>query len=126
VVAERPGVGFISWAIEAAAGLERFSVRLAGAVRVCTGCMVICRANVRHIERDHPERGITRAEVTEVLTDAERMETSEVRGDTTYHPVVGRTAKGRLLVVVWIEHPNGRFPIHARPAGRRAARRYYR
>jgi uncharacterized DUF497 family protein len=81
--------------------------------------------NVRHIERDHPERGITRAEVTEVLTDAERIETSEVRGGTTYRLVVGRTAKGRLLVVVWIDHPDGRFPIHARPAGRRAARRYY-
>ena len=82
--------------------------------------------NVRHIERDYPERRISRAEVTEALTDAERIETSEVREGTTYYPVVGRTAKGRLLVVVWIDRPDGRFPIHARPAGRRAARRYYR
>jgi len=82
--------------------------------------------NVRHIGRDHPERGITRAEVTEALTDADRIETSEVRGEGTYHLVVGRTAKERLLVVVWVDHPDGRFPIHARPAERRAARRYYR
>src|SRR5207244_10985318 len=82
--------------------------------------------NVRHIGRDHPERGITRAEVTEALTDADRIETSEVRGEGTYHLAVGRTAKERLLVVVWVDHPDGRFPIHARPAERPAGRRYYR
>jgi hypothetical protein len=82
--------------------------------------------NVRHLERDHPERGITRVEVTEALSDAERIESEEVRRGVTYHTVIGATANGRLLVVVWIDHHAGRFPVHARPAGRQAARRYYR
>jgi uncharacterized DUF497 family protein len=83
-------------------------------------------ANVRHLERAHPERGIIRAEVTEALNDPERLEATEVRRDVEYHTVVGRTAKGRLLVVVWVDHSDGRFPVHARQAGRAAARRYYR
>lgn len=83
-------------------------------------------SNVRHIERDHPERGIVRAEVAAALNDPERLESEEVRRDVTYHTVIGSTANGRLLVVVWIDHQAGRFPVHARPAGRHAARRYYR
>jgi len=83
-------------------------------------------ANVRHLERDHPARGIFRAEVTEALNDPERLEATEVRRDVEYHTVLGRTAKGRVLVVVWVDHPDGRFPVHARQAGRAAARRYYR
>lgn len=82
--------------------------------------------NVRHLERDHTERGIVRAEVSEALNDQERLETMEVRRDVEYHTVIGRTAKGRILVVVWVDHPDGRFPVYARQAGRRAARRYYR
>jgi uncharacterized DUF497 family protein len=81
---------------------------------------------VRHLERDHPERGIVRAEVNEVLNDPQRIESAELRRNVSYHTVIGSTAKGRLLVVVWIDHPAGRFPVHARPAGRQAARRYYR
>ena len=88
--------------------------------------VVWASTNARHLERDHPERGITRAEVTEALSDAERAESEEVRRDATYHTVIGATAKGRLLVVVWIDHPAGRFPVHTRSAGRHAARRYYR
>lgn len=83
-------------------------------------------SNVRHIERDHPERGIVRAEVEEALNDPDRIESAEAREDVTYRTVVAASAKGRLLVVVWIDHPEGRFPVHARQAGRRAARRYYR
>lgn len=82
--------------------------------------------NVRHLERDHPERGIARAEVSEVLIDPQRLETAEIRRQVSYHTVIGSTTKGRLLVVVWIDHVAGRFPVHARPAGRQAARRYYR
>lgn len=82
--------------------------------------------NLRHLERDHPERGIVRAEVSEVLNDPQRIESAEIRRNVRYHAVIGSTAKGRVLVVVWIDHPAGRFPVHARPAGRRAARRYYR
>jgi uncharacterized DUF497 family protein len=82
--------------------------------------------NARHLEQDHPERGIVRAEVTEALNDPERLEATEVRRDVEYRTVLGLTAKGRLLVVVWVDRPDGRFPVHAREAGRRAARRYYR
>jgi hypothetical protein len=83
-------------------------------------------SNVRHLERDHPERGIARAEVEEALGDPERLGSAEVRGSVTYNAVIGKTKAGRLLVVVWIDHPDGRFPVHARLAGRVAARRYYR
>jgi hypothetical protein len=51
---------------------------------------------------------------------------AEIRSSVSYHTVVGATLKGPLLVAVRIDHPAGRFPIHARQAGRRAARRYYR
>lgn len=83
-------------------------------------------SNFRHVEKDHPERGILHTEATEALNDPERMEAMEVRRGVTYHSAIGSTANGRLLVVVWIDHPAGRFPVHARLAGRRAARRYYR
>lgn len=82
--------------------------------------------NVRHLEGDHPERGITRKEVEQALQDLERLESSEVRKSLTYYTVIGSTSGARLLVVVWIDHPDGRFPVHARQAGRAAARRYYK
>ena len=83
-------------------------------------------SNVRHLERDHPERGINRREVEQVLDDPERLESAEVRRSFTYHTVIGSTKGARLLVVVWIDHPEGRFPVHARQARRAAGRRYYR
>jgi hypothetical protein len=82
--------------------------------------------NTRHLEKDHPERAIVRAEVEEALNDTARIESTEVRRNVTYHIVIGSTVKGRLLAVVWVDHQLGRFPVHARQAGRRAARRYYR
>lgn len=82
-------------------------------------------SNLSHIEQDHPERGIVQAEVAEALNDPDRIESIEKRHGVTYHTVIGRTSKGRLLVVAWVDHSSGRFPVHARQAGRRAARRYY-
>jgi hypothetical protein len=82
--------------------------------------------NTRHLEKDHPERAIVRAEVEEALNDGQRIESTEVRRNVTYHTAIGSTTKGRLLAVVWVDHQLGRFPVHARQAGRRAARRYYR
>jgi hypothetical protein len=82
--------------------------------------------NTRHLEKDHPERAIVRTEVEQALNDGERIESTEVRRNVAYHTVIGSTAKGRLLAVVWVDHQLGRFPVHARQAGRRAARRYYR
>jgi hypothetical protein len=82
-------------------------------------------SNLRHIERDHPERGVAQSEVEEAMNDTDRIESAENRRGVDYHTVVGQTKKGRLLAVVWVDHAAGRFPGHARQAGRRAARRYY-
>lgn len=88
--------------------------------------MVWEASNLRHLLDDHPERNLSREEIGEAMNDAEGIESIEVRSGVTYHTVVGATLKGRLLVAVWVNHPAGRFPVHARQAGRRAARRYYR
>ena len=81
--------------------------------------------NIRHLEQDHPDRMSTRGEVEQVLEDSRRIESAEVRDEVTYHTVIGITTAARVLVVVWVNHPAGRLPVHARQAGRRAARRYY-
>ena len=39
------------------------------------------------------------------------------------HQVIGRTAAGRWLVVIWIDDRAGRYPIHAREASNRIIRR---
>ena len=83
-------------------------------------------ANLRHLLVDHPQRNLSREEIEQALNDRDRIESTETRSAVSYHTVVGATLNGRLLVVVWVEHPAGRFPVHARQAGRRAARRYYR
>ena len=83
-------------------------------------------SNLKHIERDHPERAISRREVNEALSDPQRVETIEVRKGVRHHASTGATATGRLLVVVWVDDDDGRYPVHARRAGRPAARRYYR
>jgi hypothetical protein len=83
-------------------------------------------SNPRHVLEAHPERRLSREEIEEAMNDSDGIESTEVRSSVTYHTVVGATLKGRLLVAVWVDHPAGRFPVHARQAGRRAARRYYR
>ena len=83
-------------------------------------------SNLRHLLADHPERNLKRDDIEEVMSDANRIESGEIRAGVNYHTVVGATQKGRLLVTVWVDHPAGRFPVHARQAGRRAARKYYR
>jgi len=83
-------------------------------------------SNLRHLLENHPERNLSRDEIEEALSDRDRIESSEIRSAVSYHTVVGATRNGRLLVVAWVDHPAGRFPVHARQAGRRAARRYYR
>ena len=83
-------------------------------------------SNLRHLVNDHPERSLIRDEIEEAMNDANRIESAEIRSGVSYHTVVGATLKGRLLVAAWVDHPAGRFPVHARQAGRRAARRYYR
>lgn len=83
-------------------------------------------SNLHHLLDDHPARNLSREEIEEAMSDVSRIESAEIRGGVIYSTVVGSTLKGRLLVVVWVDHPGGRFPVHARQAGRRAARRYYK
>lgn len=83
-------------------------------------------ANTKHIEGDHPERSISSAEVTEALSDPDRVEAIATRSGVDYHEVLGLSRAGRPLFVVWVDHPDGRFPVHGRRAGRKAAGRYYR
>jgi hypothetical protein len=78
-----------------------------------------------HIEAAHPERRITKKEVDDVLNDPNRLEGSEdVRGGQSYRPVLGRTQDGRVLYVVYVSDPRGRYPVHGRQAGRRTQRRF--
>jgi hypothetical protein len=108
--------------------------RTAKGVRRCAlGCLRCAEGMwLQPSGNEHPppgegssERAIVRAEMEEALTDGERIERTEVRRNVTYHIVIGSTLKGRLLAVVRVDHQLGRFSLHARQAGRRAARRYY-
>lgn len=76
------------------------------------------RANRKHLEDDHPERGITVAEVEEAMIDVKREEAPDPKRDG-YWLVRGRTAAGRRLLVAWVEYRSGRYPVHARVIGRR-------
>jgi hypothetical protein len=76
------------------------------------------RANRKHIEEDHPERGITAAEVEEAMTDARREEAPDPKRGG-YWLVRGRTAAGRRLFVACVEYGDGRYPVHAHVIGRR-------
>jgi hypothetical protein len=79
------------------------------------------RANRKHIGADHPERSISPKEVEEILSDPNRVEVYLI--DRQAFQVVGRTAGTRWLVVIWIDVPEGRYPIHARAASNRIIRR---
>jgi len=78
-------------------------------------------ANRKHLGADHPERNISIAEIEEALHNAGRVET-EIP-DRQAIQVIGRTVAGRWLVVIWIDDPDGRYPIHVREASRRIIRR---
>ena len=78
-------------------------------------------ANRKHLGSDHPERNISIVEIEEALHDLSRIET-EVPARQA-HQVIGRTAAGRWLVVIWIDDRAGRYPIHAREASNRIIRR---
>ena len=78
-------------------------------------------ANRRHLGSDHPERLISFAEIEEALQDTNRIETE--LADRQANQVIGRTAAGRWLVVIWIDDQDGRYPIHAREASKRIIRR---
>lgn len=78
-------------------------------------------ANRKHLGEDHPERRISLKEVEEVLRDPDRLEVYLT--DRQAYQLVGRTIAARWLVVIWIDQPEGRYPIHARAASKRLIRR---
>jgi hypothetical protein len=78
-------------------------------------------ANRKHLGSDHPERNISIAEIDKALHDLSRIETE--LPDRQAHQVIGRTAAGRWLVVIWIDDRDGRYPVHAREASNRIIRR---
>ena len=81
-------------------------------------------ANRRHLLEEHPERHLSRDEIDEVLTNDKRLEVPQPERDAWL--AIGQTLTGRWLVVAWVDHPKGRYPVHARPAGRRTIRRVTR
>lgn len=84
------------------------------------------RENRKHLLEEHPERGISKEEIDFVLKDA-RPEDDHWDERHGCMVTISATAAGRLLVVAWMPHSDdGRYPIHARPAGRRARREYSR
>ena len=86
------------------------------------GRVVWDEANRRHLTMDHPERAITVDEVEQVLDDPRRTENHHQRRGS--YVVVGRTGRGRLLVVAYVLHPRGRYPVHARQAGATLRKEY--
>ncbi|MGH2365860.1 MAG: hypothetical protein ACRDHX_14565 [Chloroflexota bacterium] len=80
--------------------------------------------NRRHLTEEHPERTISVAEIEEAMSDSNRIEADVQRVDGTYGSVIGRTAAGRLVFIAYIHRDDGRYPVHARQAGQRLARRY--
>ena len=74
-------------------------------------------ANLTHLGSDHPDRNVSLEDIDEALRDAGRIETLP-RARAALQ-VIGRTSAGRWLVVIWIDDPAGRYPIHAREASRR-------
>jgi hypothetical protein len=78
-------------------------------------------ANRKHLGSDHPERNISIVEIEEALYDVSRIETE--LPDREANQVIGRTAAGGWLVVIWIVDREGRYPIHAREPSKRIIRR---
>ncbi|MHB8590002.1 MAG: BrnT family toxin [Candidatus Dormibacteraceae bacterium] len=78
-------------------------------------------ANRKHLIEDHPDRRISVDEIEQVLADRRQIEVYLEKRDA--YEVIGRTGTGRWLVVIWIDQPTGRYPIHVREASRRIIRR---
>ncbi len=102
-------------------GTALVSTQIVYANRVDDRPVVWDEANRRHLGEDHPERQISLDEIDQVLTDAGRIEIYLARRRA--YQVIGRTSAGRWLVVIWIDQPEGRYPIHAREASKRIIRR---
>jgi uncharacterized DUF497 family protein len=80
------------------------------------------RSNRRHLTQDHPERTVSISDIEEVLADSSRDERYDSVRDN--YLVLGRTKARRWLIVVWVDHPRGRYPIHVRPASSKVRRKW--
>jgi len=58
------------------------------------------------------------------MNDPDRIETEVQRPDAIYYSLLGSTEAGRILYVVCVQLPAGRYPVHARQASRRLSERY--
>jgi hypothetical protein len=83
------------------------------------GPVVWDAANRKHLLEDHLQRQLNQEKIDEVLTDENRVEIHQPERDV--YLVIGRTHAGRWLVVAWVDHPKGRYPVHARFAGRQTS-----
>lgn len=93
-------------------------------VRDTGGPVIWDPANQRHIIGEHPERGLTRAEVEQAMNDEAAVMVWRDEHDTWEAPA--RTRSGRWLIVAWAAYTDGRYPVHARAAGERARTRWIR
>jgi len=78
-------------------------------------------ANRKHLGDDHPERHIQLHEIEEAMRDPNRIEIPQPNRQAFL--TIGRSNEGRWLVAAWVDRAEGRYPIHARSAGRRIIRR---
>ena len=92
--------------------------------RMDDGVVVWDHYNRRHLTEDHAERTITVADIEQAMTDPNRIEAAVQRPDGMYGTVIGRTAAWRVLFVAFVSRDGGRYPVHARQAGRTLTRRY--
>ena len=78
--------------------------------------------NRKHLIDDHPERHLSTEEITEALTDENRLDIRDPNHGTVIS--IGLTSARRLLLVAWTRRQNGIYPVHAREAGRRQRKDY--
>jgi hypothetical protein len=98
-------------------GIGRLYLRNVYTARVDDRPVVWDAANRKHLAEDHPDRRISLDEIAEVLEDGRRVEVYLEKRDA--YQVIGRTITERWLVVIWIDQPTGRYPIHVREASKR-------
>jgi hypothetical protein len=80
--------------------------------------------NRKHLTEDHPERDVSLADVEDVLCDPVGKTLPRPKRGPDHNETMGQTRAGRLLFIGWVQYPEGRYPIHARPVNDRARRRF--
>jgi hypothetical protein len=80
------------------------------------------RWNRKHPFEDHPERNLTEVEVEKAMLDPQRQEV--FLESRSVHELLARVAARRWLVVAWVDHPAGRYPIHARRVGQAGVQKW--